>query len=563
MNESIEMDMKRMIGLGVAALFLLAGCGGEAPPAENKQATTNTNPGGKGDVINAEPGAQDDPALCVGVRGNGQKIFAHFGALARIHEDHGMISAIAGGSSGSITAFLTESIYANENVFFCGDDVCEDDVSASRAALMYKSIEGYTGVIARSDEVIAFQAIAPVIAELEAQGVESLIAEERFDEAVDAMLTVFNSPELRDLINPEVIAVLQSSEDRAFHAQDIWAGLAGLGSFKADSDIILIRPGVLDFGQFARKIGRVGSFYAGYGPADNGAWQAFFDACAEPARGKTWRQIATLDAGDGETCGDRFNAMASTWRQELLADEDAFPARIDEPVGKHLSALVTTSVITGDAIDTWKQARADYLAAAPYSFDVSYEDVRLGYWGRQADLDAIGENPLGFDDRKSQMFLSLGQRSYAEALALSPAEPGLARAIEISDDLVSTGGWSDLEPTLVLESIGCEQVILVTREGGTQGFGADVSRLLGMTDEIDAQLFDPGEDGSSVSRSLAAADGVVCTNWDSTGDLDFAATIDNAYNAPLQTTSEWLLGNASVETAAALGKVGCTPGVGE
>lgn len=557
------MSMKRMIGLGAAALFLLAGCGGEDPPAENNQTTTNANPGGKGDVINADPGAQDDPTLCVGVRGNGQKIFAHFGALARIHEDHGMISAIAGGSSGSITAFLTESIYANENVFFCGDDVCEDDVSADRVALMYKSIEGYTGVVAQSDEVVAVQASLQVLAALKESGVDAMIANEQFDEAREAMLTVFTSMEFRELINQEVIALLQSSEDPSFHAQDVWAGLSSLGSFKADSDAILIRPGVIDFDQFARKIGRVGSFYAGYGPADNAAWQAFLDGCAEPARGKTWRQIATMDAGDGKTCGDHFNAMASSWREKLLVDEAAFPSRVDEPVGKHLSALVTTSVITGEAIETWKQARADYIAAAPYSFDVNYEDVRLGYWGRQADLDAIGKNPLGFDDRKSQMFLSLGQRSYAEALGLSPAEPGLARAIEISDELVSTGGWSDLEPTLVLESIGCEQVILVTREGGTQGFGADVSRLLGMTDEIDAELFDPGQEDSSVSRSLAAADGVICTNWDSTGDLDFAATIDDAYNAPLQTTSEWLLGGASVETSAALGKVGCTPGVGE
>ena len=39
--------------------------------------------------------------LCVGIRGNGEKITAHFGALARIVENYGKIDGSAGGAGGT------------------------------------------------------------------------------------------------------------------------------------------------------------------------------------------------------------------------------------------------------------------------------------------------------------------------------------------------------------------------------------------------------------------------------------------------------------------------------
>ena len=181
------------------------------------------------------------------------------------------------------------------------------------------------------------------------------------------------------------------------------------------------------------------------------------------------------------------------------------------------------------------------------------------------DLDRVEKNPMGYQDLKPQKFMSLGPKSYREALSLSPAEPGLARALEISDTVVSTGGWSDLEPSLVLKNLGCEQVIVITRQGRTVGFGADVSRQLGMTDEENTQMFDPGNPESSVAVSLGAADGIWCTNWDGVEGFDFAGAYRDAYLAPLQTTSDYLTGAKSAygNISPSLDLVGCTAGLGE
>ena len=561
--------MKRFYKLGVVAVCGLAclamGCG----PAEDTgtNGASGAGPDGKADAPNASANNQSvtAPSLCVGVRGNGSRIFAHFGAMARIHEHYGAIEGVAGGSSASITSFITESMYANSVVRDCGDEACADDVVGLRISLMFKTIEVYLGLLGMTDEALAFQQLLPIIEAIKAEGIGELVEEEKYEQARDALRTILSSDELRALVNPEVLALLSDSPDASFHVDDLYSAVSGFGSFAVDSDRVLIRPGLLSFEAFAEKIGRIGSFYAAFGPADEVAWQAFFNECAPNSRGLPWSEISKFPMENGGTCGEHFAGMAQTWRSELLANEDGFASRVDDPVGKYLPALVTTSVITGDAVEEFKAARIEYNNAREYSFDVSYDDVQIAYWGQQADLDRVAKNPMGYEDIKTQKFMSLGARPYREALSLSPAEPGLARAIEISDTVVSTGGWSDLEPSLVLKNLGCEQVIIVTRQGSTVGFGADVSRQLGMTDEENARMFDPGNPESSVSVSLAAADGIWCTDWDGVEGFDFAGAYADAYLAPLQSTSTYLTEGEGVyaNTSPSLNVVGCTAGVGE
>ena len=57
---------------------------------------------------------------CLALPGNGPLIAAHFGALARLTELHGVFNAGAGGGSASITLFLYESMLANPAVYQCG-----------------------------------------------------------------------------------------------------------------------------------------------------------------------------------------------------------------------------------------------------------------------------------------------------------------------------------------------------------------------------------------------------------------------------------------------------------
>ena len=49
---------------------------------------------------------------CTGVRGNGNRIFAHFGSQAQITGRYGPLQGAAGGSAGSITVYLAERLEA-------------------------------------------------------------------------------------------------------------------------------------------------------------------------------------------------------------------------------------------------------------------------------------------------------------------------------------------------------------------------------------------------------------------------------------------------------------------
>ena len=90
------------------------------------------------------------------------------------------------------------------------------------------------------------------------------------------------------------------------------------------------------------------------------------------ARWPGWR--AWLPAPGG-TCGSLFTDLFDTYLENY--DPDSQDNRLDDRIGNYLRAFVTTSVLEGDAIDVFAQAKADYFAAQPVDFDVSF--VSLGH----------------------------------------------------------------------------------------------------------------------------------------------------------------------------------------
>ena len=80
---------------------------------------------------------------CVSLRGNGDRIFATIHSLASLVEYYGHHDAILGSSSGSITAFLYESVMLNPNMWKCGRRACTEKESRMRIAFTLKSIFGY------------------------------------------------------------------------------------------------------------------------------------------------------------------------------------------------------------------------------------------------------------------------------------------------------------------------------------------------------------------------------------------------------------------------------------
>lgn len=541
----------------LAILLLVCACGSSTDNNATNNADNNQN--GKDDS------SGEDSTMCVGVRGNGARIFAHFGALARIHEEYGPIDGIAGGSSASITGFLVESIYMNPALTTCGDETCSDEVIGVRVALMLKSISGYLEVLSQTDEAVALmqlKGVADIIASEQAT-IDQLLLDEDFEGARQAVITVLENEEIVSLVNPEIVALLQTSENPEFHVADIWGAVSSFGSFSTDSDLILLRPGLISFESFANKVGRIGTFYAAMGPDNLAAWDAWFEACGEASAGKFWPELEGVQATEGLTCQDMFRGMVDEWRTEYLADEASQPTRLDDPVGLGLTALISTSVITGDSVQAFADARNAYLQGAPISLDVNFDDVQFGYWGQPSDLETVGNNDEGYADLKTEKFMGLGSGPWREALSLSPAEPGLTRALEIDDQNVSAGGWSDLAPTTVLKNVGCDNVILVTREGEVQGgFGPSVAALLGMDADDDDALYNlDGE--SSINTSLSAADGVWCTNWDGVTNTDFAGAFLDAYTAPFETSAERFTEGDNVYDGAveSVNKPACSPGV--
>jgi hypothetical protein len=510
---------------------------------------------------------------------------AHFAALARIVEHYGPIDGMAGGSSASITTFLYESMRMHPALSTCGAAECTSAQRAERLALLLKSVLGYASEVASSEDAVSVRELAVVggriKAEFDRQGIGALLSTDGA-EAARRLAAVLSSPDLRSIVSPTALRMLTDSADPAFAAREVYTSAMTLGAFSVPNNRLFFRPAILNFDSAARLFGRVGDFYAGYGPADASGMAALLDACAAGARGRTWDEVAAMAArgaaGDGATvtCGAMFSKLVRAFRDRVRSEEGRYPSRIDEKVGAgSFPKLISTSVLEGPAADAFREAHARYLrgefpdnaqdpAAAAIPFSVRFEDVKFGYWGADPDLARVASNPMGYDDRKTAKFTSLGDRSWREVLATSPAEPGLAPLVPMHDGRVSAGGWSDLAPVLVLKNMGCERVVYVQREGDESPFAVRIAQELGLKEADYTDLFDLAAPESGYARSVAEADGVWCTNWNSFSDFQFAEMAKDAYDAPLEARQGWSgLSSASpyANVQTRVGRPGCTPGV--
>ncbi len=533
------------------------------------------------DVVD-EPGTDslevrgEAPKLCAAVRGNGHYIVTHFASLARIVEHYGVVDGIAGGSSGSLSAFIYESIRKNPAAAQCGGAPCSPEELAPRVSLLLKSLEGYGQTVAASDEGIAIANLVGVAArlrqEVEARGLESLTQTDVALAAVK-LREILAIPEVRGLVNPEVLAMLQDTEHLELNVREIYTSIATLGAFSVDDNRLFFRTGILSWDALGLLFGRVADFYAGYTPANPEATSAWLDACAGAAVGKPWNEAAALPftAPDGtaSTCGAAFGKLASDYRSAARST-NAIPKRLTERVGdaSPVRKLISTSVLEGDAVGAYEASLAAYRSGAHPTgnipMSVSFDDVKFGYWGAQRDTDAVLASAARATDLKTKKATSLGNATWREILKASPAEPGLSRFVGLPDGRLSAGGWSDLAPTIVLESMGCEKIVYVTREGDESQFATKIAKHLGMGEADWKALYDLGDPSSSYNAALQAADAVWCTDWNAFGDLQQAEMAAASWSAPLETRPSFRGVRALApyaNTTPRTGKVGCTPGV--
>ncbi len=485
------------------------------------------------------------PTMCVALRGNGDRIPAHFAALARLYEHHGLLSGVAGGSSAALTALMIESIQKNSAVR-C--HACNEQQKGERAALLMKSIRGYMDTVFSSDEFLAAQSYASLLAAIEAQGLDVALENGALN-ASDDFQALLNSERFRSLINPEVFQLLRQSPDPAFHAEDIYHGIRSAVAFDATDPNILVRPGLLNFNGVAEQFGRAADFYV------ETEFEHFLSSCSDRSVGNDWQTIEDLPIASGGTCGSLFYEPLSGYLQRRTPS-----SQLQQAVGEFMHTLIPTSVLDGEAVNIWKDAFTAYNVAQPIQPVFEFSDVRFGYFGHQADLQRVLENRNDYRDEKTRRFTAYGNVTWQDALKYSPAEPGLSRALVLPDGRISAGGWSDLHPVQALKNMGCDKVVYLTRQGAESRFARGVSRLLGMRASDDAKLFDLSRADSGFSQALDIADGVMCTNWDQQEQLNFDAFFNDAYNAPFQTTDSLLTVNQYNNTSSYLGIKGCSAG---
>ncbi len=471
---------------------------------------------------------------CAALRGNGQLMLAHFGALARITETYGVLDGMAGGSSGSITTFLYESILMNPAVNNCHGKPCSKEERARRAALLLKAAPEVIEVMKKSPEALAVKELMKLKAEISARGIGALLEQGNTQAATQALTTLSRSREFGSAWNPEVTRLLQQGR-----AQEVYDQIMKFGEFKADDPAIFFRPGFINFKSAPYIFGKVADFYAGRGPVNQTAMASFLDSCAKPESvGKDWWEL-------GEPCQKKFSKQYTDFRRKYDTAPQ-FNHRSDDKIGGSLPALVSTSVLEGQtAANNFRETREQYLNSRTLNPRVEYnpgwDKIKFGYWGKPSDLSQVQEKMSQSNDAKAKKFLSLGEGKWADALKTSPAEPGIASGQEIDSTHISFGGWSDLHPVQALKAMGCTRVIYVTRKGPESSFAVGVARLLGMTQADEDKLFTLKASGepSSQMKAIKMADAIWCTDWNNSVATDTKATFQEAYKAPLVTQNEY------------------------
>jgi hypothetical protein len=491
------------------------------------------------------------PKFCAAVRGNGHYIFTHFGSLARITEEFGILDGIAGGSSGSLTAFFYESMRMNPAL-----NKYPDDEKLLKLSLMLKSILGYLDTLKGTDEFFALAGMQTFGQTLTDKGVETVNANDS-DQAKSTLNVILADPNVKRLINPEIFKMLSSRDSpryksMEFKIEEIKLAAGALTAFAANDQKILFREGLMNVKIAAEILGRIGDFYAGSSHVDMPAMETFLDQCGDTStRGLDWRQIAELNRG-GRKCGEILRDLIASYRGNLKAANFVTPkSRLDDSLGKVMDSVVFSAYVENDsnsattAPQDFKDALTRYRNGDEPAYDVDFNNVHFGYWTSEGWKAKLTAGIAQSSDAKTKKYRSLSQTvlTWRDIIPLSIMEPGLSRMVEVDSQRVFIGGWADLFPIQPLKAAGCDDVIYVSRQGPETRFVSDhrpitsstpkigVAELLNMTADQQRDLYISDNSESSYNKGIAAADAVWCTDWDTIDTSDFDKMFIHSYNS--------------------------------
>ena len=520
---------------------------------------------------------QESPKLCAAVRGNGGSLMAHFGALASIVENFGVVDGIGGGSSAAVSIFFYESMIANPILWDCDGRRCSEEEVRPRLALMLKSIMGGVGAVldmaggedsiermiksgGQNAQMMQMMTYLKYGFQNPGRGpLRRRIVSRIADRVMAQKILEFENSAIGKLINEKHKAALEmyGLHMPAHRRWEILLAAQGL-DFNTEDASLFFREGLLSYNQLVNVMGRVGDFYSNRGPIPQNMWRNFLSsACLTASKDQTWEELS--HSSQGVNCTNQFK---TAFRNYLNATKGSnySSSRLNEPVGYYLKTLVTDSVIVGEGVTKYKTAKAAYdslinnspccsyydrdyakfrasLGAIPLQLDFMTE-VRFGYWGRKSDLERVAQGTAlrSAHDVKSSFFLNLGTENWKYILERSPAEPGLSKLVPMKNNMYSSGGWSDLHPIPVLKDIGCEKVVYISRTHKMDSeYGEGLVHLFNIPDEVAHKLYSLDNPESSFITSLKQADAVVCSNWNGLSNLDFKGHFRDSYEAPIAT----------------------------
>ena len=365
------------------------------------------------------------------------------------------------------------------------------------------------------------------------------------------------------LISSELGEAVRTSANPVATALDIVSGLGRAVTFQPVDAASFIRPGPIDFDELSELVGRAGSFYAGYAPADLAAVGTWLDECAPATVGLTYVESRSVVVGSSpRSCSDRFVDLYGSYRSAALATPGA-PNRLDDTIGTYAPVLASTGVLTGAAVEQFAAGREQYRqGVAPTAFAPDFDDVRFGVFGSSEDLARLEAGIGAFGDLGAQKTLALYPANWREILSSSPAEPGLSAGVPLSNGMISVGGWADPLRVQIAATLDAQPSIAINRRDGLGAFTVSIASALGADPAELQALFGLSVPDSNFQLQLGLADGVLCSDWDTPELLDVPALFADGYSAPLLTDDPALL--ATVPTAIPLAGsslVGCTPGL--
>jgi hypothetical protein len=528
----------------------------------------------------------EDLKMCLAVRGNGNYIFSHFGAMSRLLEEFGPMHGIAGGSSGSLTSFLYENIYRSRPTWGCegGSRACSNEQAGLRMSLSFKSLLPYIGLFREYSGLQSqFTGRNKIKIGMNIKSINASIEKQDWPNAASSIYGLISKGEFSDLINPDVVNEFGSALESENNDDQLrmlvlnFSGAIEALNWKIDNSTVLFRKGLVRMDKLANMAGVIADFYTGIEGSSAKDLGLFLDQCAAQSRGKSWAQVAgtTTQVKSAEgvplDCGQLFQGAVLTHFGHIFGADSSEggvkfvtyePQSINEPIGKYLTAIVPNSFFDDpDAKRRFQEANAQFASnGQPPALNFDNLQLKYGYYGQDKDLQKIQRGTSMRSDLRSRKAAILGERTWKEVLNLSPREPGIdsaqcmiseasgnsqAKWVSVRDvaDVsacikVSTGGWPDLEPIPVLQDVGCKEVILIQRAGPATKFALAMTTFLSkdtvQRNQVTHDLYNLENPASSYSMSLDMASGVLCTNWDSIEPTQLECMYDHSYNSKVQ-----------------------------